>query len=71
MLSKEAPLCSVADNLKTIILPRHARDKYRESTRKTSNFIYKWLADNGGPLGSANNYPLKGGKHSNWQGGVR
>lgn len=28
-------------------------------------------ADNGGPLGSANNYPLKGGKHSNWQGGVR
>jgi arylsulfatase I/J len=28
-------------------------------------------ADNGGPLGSANNFPLKGGKHSNWQGGVR
>ena len=28
-------------------------------------------ADNGGPFGSANNFPLKGGKHSNWQGGVR
>jgi arylsulfatase I/J len=28
-------------------------------------------ADNGGPLGAANNYPLKGGKFSDWQGGVR
>ena len=30
------------------------------------------VADNGGPLGDgANNYPLKGGKFSDWQGGVR
>lgn len=35
------------------------------------NTIIVMSADNGGPLGSANNYPLKGGKHSNWQGGVR
>ncbi len=29
-------------------------------------------ADNGGPIGGgANNYPLKGGKSSDWQGGVR
>lgn len=32
------------------------------------------LSDNGGPVyipGSANNYPLKGGKYSDWEGGVR
>ena len=28
------------------------------------NSIIAMSADNGGPLGSANNYPLKGGKHS-------
>jgi len=28
-------------------------------------------SDNGGPLGSANNFPLKGGKFSDWQGGIR
>jgi arylsulfatase A-like enzyme len=35
------------------------------------NSVVAMSADNGGPLGSANNYPQKGGKHSNWQGGVR
>ena len=35
------------------------------------NTVIVMSADNGGPLGSANNWPLKGGKHSNWQGGVR
>jgi arylsulfatase I/J len=35
------------------------------------NTVIAMCADNGGPLGSANNWPLKGGKHSNWQGGVR
>ena len=34
-----------------------ARDMYQNS-------IIAMSADNGGPLGSANNYPLKGGKHS-------
>ena len=34
------------------------------------------LTDNGGPIyfggsGGANNFPLKGGKTSNWEGGIR
>ena len=35
------------------------------------------LSDNGGPVDStagahhANNFPLRGGKHSNWEGGIR
>jgi arylsulfatase I/J len=35
------------------------------------NAVIAMSADNGGPLGSANKYPLKGGTHSNWQGGIR
>ena len=38
--------------------------------------VLVFSADNGGPIywsgvGGANNYPMKGGKASNWQGGVR
>lgn len=38
------------------------------------NTYLSLVSDNGGPLyvpGSANNYPLKGGKYSDWEGGVR
>ena len=39
-----------------------------------SNLLFVSSSDNGGPVypgGGANNYPLKGGKVSDWQGGVR
>ena len=38
------------------------------------NLLYVTSSDNGGPIypgGGANNYPLKGGKMSDWQGGIR
>ena len=38
------------------------------------NLLFITSSDNGGPVSSehaANNYPLKGGKHTDWQGGVR
>ena len=38
------------------------------------NLLFVSSSDNGGPIypgGGANNYPLKGGKLSDWQGGVR
>ena len=38
------------------------------------NTLIVFTADNGGPVyepGSANNHPLKGGKYSDWEGGVR
>lgn len=38
------------------------------------NLLLVTSADNGGPVypgGGANNYPLKGGKMSDWQGGIR
>ena len=35
------------------------------------NLLFVTSADNGGPLESANNYPMKGGKFSDWQGGIR
>lgn len=38
------------------------------------NLLFITSSDNGGPVNSgkgANNYPFKGGKHTNWQGGVR
>ena len=33
--------------------------------------LIAFASDNGGPLPSANNFPLKGGKFSNWEGGIR
>ena len=38
------------------------------------NLLFVISSDNGGPIypgGGANNYPLKGGKASDWQGGIR
>ena len=38
------------------------------------NLLFVTSTDNGGPVypgGGANNYPLKGGKMSDWQGGIR
>lgn len=38
------------------------------------NLLFVTSSDNGGPVShghGANNYPLKGGKHSSWQGGIR
>lgn len=35
------------------------------------NTLIVMSSDNGGPLPSGNNYPLKGGKFSNWEGGIR
>jgi arylsulfatase I/J len=38
------------------------------------NTVVMLLSDNGGPLylpGSGNNHPLKGGKYSDWEGGIR
>jgi len=38
------------------------------------NTLFVFTADNGGPIyepGSANNHPLKGGKYSDWEGGIR
>ena len=38
------------------------------------NMLFVVSSDNGGPIHAgrgANNYPLKGGKHTDWQGGVR
>ena len=36
------------------------------------NLLFVMSSDNGGPIqGGANNYPLKGGKTTDWQGGIR
>ena len=33
--------------------------------------LFFFNSDNGGPMGSANNFPLRGGKFTYWDGGVR
>lgn len=42
-----------------------------KSTGLYDNTLIVFSADNGGPLPAGNNYPLKGGKFSNWEGGIR
>ena len=44
------------------------------SKKMWNNTFLVFVSDNGGPIyvpASANNYPLKGGKYSDWEGGVR
>eukprot|EP00041_Stephanoeca_diplocostata_P009626 m.149543 g.149543 ORF g.149543 m.149543 type:complete len:557 (-) comp17821_c0_seq1:310-1980(-) len=36
-----------------------------------NNTFYIFVSDNGGPLDHATNFPLRGGKHTFWNGGVR
>ena len=45
-----------------------------EDKQMWNDVLFITSSDNGGPVttsAAANNYPLKGGKHSDWQGGVR
>ena len=52
---------------------KNITDVYR-SKGMWENTLMVMSADNGGPIyggGAANNYPLRGGKMSNWEGGVR
>ena len=36
-----------------------------------NNTVVIFVSDNGGPLDHTTNYPLRGGKHTFWEGGVR
>ena len=55
-------LDDVVGNLTTALKRHHMWD----------NLLLVTTSDNGGPLyNGANNYPLKGGKKSDWQGGIR
>jgi arylsulfatase A-like enzyme len=42
-----------------------------KATRLWENTFFWFTSDNGGPLPSSNNAPLRGGKFTNWEGGTR
>lgn len=42
-----------------------------ESTGMWANSVIIFVSDNGGPLSHSTNHPLRGGKGSQWEGGVR
>lgn len=42
-----------------------------KSKNMYANTLIVFTSDNGGPLPSGSNWPLKGGKFSNWEGGIR
>jgi arylsulfatase A-like enzyme len=62
----------------TINLSRQARDKRWKMLEEKAvhaglweNTVVTFASDNGGPLDHTTNYPLRGGKHTFWDGGVR
>jgi arylsulfatase A-like enzyme len=42
-----------------------------QELKQWNNTVVIFTSDNGGPLGHTTNYPLRGGKHTFWDGGVR
>ena len=42
-----------------------------ESAGMLNNSVLAFCSDNGGPLDHATNAPLRGGKHTMWEGGLK